>query len=227
MSEFAFVENGDSPGSDGMVISQPERGYRFTSDTVALVEFVRIEPSESLLDFGTGVGVIPLLVWQRTPFRFAVGVELQQELAELASANVGTNSLSERIFILQGDLRTLTPENLSLRTPTFPTPRFDVVTANPPYLSLGRGRTNPNSQRAVARHEVELTFPELSSACKRFLRPGGRFYFVHLAEREADILANLRACHFTVLCRQCIDRTGRKQLFLAEARLEPDDAHCA
>jgi tRNA1Val (adenine37-N6)-methyltransferase len=227
MSQFSFVENGEAPGSGGMVISQPERGYRFTSDTLALAEFVRIEPWESLLDFGTGVAVIPLLVWQRTPFRFAVGVELQPELVELARANVGANSLSERIFILQGDLRSLTPENLSLRTQTFAAPRFDVVTANPPYLSPGRGRINPNSQRAVARHEIELTFSQLSSACQRFLKPGGRFYFVHLAERETDILANLRACHFTILCRQCIGGTGRKKLFLAEARLEPYDAHCS
>jgi tRNA1(Val) A37 N6-methylase TrmN6 len=221
------LENGAAPSSGGMVISQPERGYRFTSDTVALAEFVRIEPWESLLDFGTGVAVIPLLVWQRTPFRFAVGVELQPELAELARANVGANSLSERIFILQGDLRSLTPESLSLRTQTLAGPRFDVVVANPPYLGLGRGRINPNSQRAVARHEIELTFPELAAACRRFLKPGGRFDFVHLAERETDITANLKICKFRILSKQYIGGTGSKTLFLAEARPEADDTHCS
>src|SRR5215510_9763027 len=126
MSEFAFMENGEARGVGGMIISQPERGYRFTSDTVALTEFIRIEPWESLLDLGTGVGVIPLLVWQRSPFRFALGVELQKELAQLARNNVRANSLSERIFILQSDLRSLSPENICFPRQAFSS-GFDVV----------------------------------------------------------------------------------------------------
>jgi tRNA1Val (adenine37-N6)-methyltransferase len=227
MKESRFRETENGPGSEGMIIFQPGRGYRFTSDTVALAEFIRINPWESLLDFGTGVGVIPLLVWQRSPFRFALGIELQKELADLALDNVRANALSEKIFVLHSDLRTLTPENICLPPQTFSEPRFDVIAANPPYLGLNRGRINPSSQKALARHEIELTFPELTTACQRFLKPQGRFYFVHLAQREADIATNLRTRNFTILSKQYIGRTGRRTLFLVEARLEPDGAHCS
>jgi tRNA1Val (adenine37-N6)-methyltransferase len=192
-----------------------------------LVEFIRINPWESLLDFGTGVGVIPLLVWQRNPFRFALGIELQKDLADLARKNVRANALSKKIFILQSDLRTLTPENVCLPVHTSNETRFDVISANPPYLVFGQGRTNPNSQKALARHEIQLTFPELVSACHRFLKPEGRFYFVHLAERETYLTATLRAHNFIVRNKQTFNGTGRKALLLAEARLQPDDTHCA
>src|SRR5262245_34921527 len=227
MSELAFMETRDAGRVGRVFISQPERGYRFTSDTIALAEFIRIEPWESLLDFGTGVGVIPLLVWQRSPFRFALGVELQEELAQLARNNVQANSLSERIFILHSDLRSLTPANVSFPRQAFAGSRFDVVVANPPYLGLGRGRINPNSQKALARHEIELTFQELAAACQSFLKPGGRFYFVHLAEREAEITANLTSRKFSILNKQYLGRTAPKTLFLAEARSEADDARCS
>ena len=217
MTETYFRETADTTSFGTVVISQPQRGYRFTSDVVALADFIRINPRESLLDFGTGVGVIPLLVWQRNPFRFALGIELQKELADLAKENVRANGLEQRIFIHQGDLRTLTPENVCLSVHTFYETRFDVISANPPYLVLGQGRINPNFQKALARHEIQLPFPELVTACQRFLKRSGRFYFVHLAERETYLAATLRAHNFTVRNKQTFAGTRRKALLLVEA----------
>jgi tRNA1Val (adenine37-N6)-methyltransferase len=227
MSVIRFEETAGTAGFGEVIISQPRRGYRFTSDAVALVEFTRINSWESLLDFGTGVGVIPLLVWQRNPFRFALGIELQKDLADLARENVRANALSKKIFILQSDLRTLTLKNIRLPEQTPTAVKFDVITANPPYLALGRGRVNPNPQKALARHEIRLTFSELVAACRRFLKPEGRFYFVHLAQRETDLAATLRAHQFTILSQQYTSGKGRKTLLLAEARLQPDDTHCS
>jgi len=217
MAETFFRKTADTTSFERVVISQPQRGYRFTSDVVALAGFIRINPCESLLDFGTGVGVIPLLVWQRNPFRFALGIELQNELADLAKENVRANALEKRIFILQGDLRALTPENVCFPVHPFYETKFDVISANPPYLVLGQGRINPNFQKALARHEIQLTFPELVMACQRFLKPAGRFYFVHLAERETYLTATLKAHNFTVRNKQTFDGTRRKALLFVEA----------
>ena len=227
MSVIRLEETAGKAGFGEVLISQPRRGYRFTSDAVALVEFIRINPWESLLDFGTGVGVIPLLVWQRNPFRFALGIELQKDLADLVRENVRANALSKKIFILQRDLRTLTVENIRLPAQAPAANWFDVITANPPYLVLGRGRVNPNPQKALARHEIRLTFSELVAACQRFLKPEGRFYFVHLAEREAHLAAILQSHNFTILSQTYTSEKGRKTLLLAEARLQPNDTHCS
>src|SRR5437667_10666391 len=132
----------DTSCPSNLRISQPPRGYRFTSDSVALARFIRISPSESLLDLCTGVGIIPLLVWQRSPFGYAVGIELQKELAELAAKNVRQNHLSEKILILQQDLRAVRFDNPDLPQGFPSTARFDVISANPPYLAAGSGRIN-------------------------------------------------------------------------------------
>src|SRR5215831_12994464 len=170
MTQYGRPWIADSNRDRKVVISQPQGGYRFTSDSLALAHFVKIGSSESLLDLGTGVGVVPLLIWQRSPFRFAVGIELQQELADFAARNVRESTLSDRIFVLQCDLRTVSPEDIYLSAGISCESGFDVVSANPPYLTEGTGRISPNPQRALARHEIQLTFPDLVAACKRFLK---------------------------------------------------------
>ena len=208
-------------GASNLKISQPRQGYRFSSDSVVLAEFIRISPSESLLDFCTGVGIIPLLLWQRNPFGYAVGIELQKELAELAAKNVRQNHLAEKILIIQQDLRLLRFDNPDLPRGFPRGARFDVVSANPPYLAAGRGRINPNRQKAWARHEIQLTFPQLIKACQQFLQPKGRFCFVHLAARESHVLANLKDHGFLVRRKQYSQAKGRKPLLLVEAGCDP------
>jgi len=219
MIQVTRLETIDTFCASNLRISQPRHGYRYASDAVALAEFIRISPSESLLDFCTGVGIIPLLVWQRSPFGYAVGIELQKELAELAAKNVRQNHLSKKILILQQDLRAVRFDNPDLPQGFPSTARFDVISANPPYLAAGSGRINPDSQKALARHEIQLTFPELIKACQQFLQPEGRFCLVHLASRESQILASLKDHGFTIRRKEYAQAKGRKPLLLAEAHI--------
>jgi len=207
-----------------VVISQPQEGYRFTSDSLELARFVKIGSSESLLDLGTGVGVVPLLIWQRCPFRLAVGIELQQELADFAVRNVRESVLSDRIFVLQGDLRTVSPENIYLSAGISCESGFDVVSANPPYLTKGTGRVSPDPQKALARHEIQLTFSELVFACKRFLKSTGRFYFVHRSKRENELTRSLESQGFAIVDKQYEGKGSYRTTFLVEARMSAASA---
>jgi tRNA1Val (adenine37-N6)-methyltransferase len=202
-------------------IHQPKHGYRFSADTVALANFVRISPKDSLLDLGTGVGVIPLLLWQRCRFRVAAGVEVQSELVRLARRNVRLNELRDRLYIVRKNLVHLDPLDFKF-IPGLPSnKKFDVVTANPPYWPMNRGRLNPNSQRAAARHEVYSSFLQLVKVCRRFLKPGGRFYFVQIAERKGEILEDLAQSYFQVAQVKPLQLIS-KDLLLVEAGYCPD-----
>ena len=145
------------------------------------------------------------------------GASNLKELAELAAKNVRQNHLSEKILILQHDLRTVRFDNPDLPQGFLSTARFDVISANPPYLAAGSGRINPDSQKALARHEIQLTFPELIRACQQFLQPEGRFCLVHLASRESQILASLKDHGSTIRRKEYAQAKGRKPLLLAEA----------
>ena len=51
---------------------------------------------------------------------------------------------------------------------------LDLVVCNPPYRRAAADRINPNSQRAVARHEIETRLSDVAAAANRLLKTGGR-----------------------------------------------------
>lgn len=200
-------------------LSQPRHGYRFSADAVALARFAQASPSETVLDLCSGCGVVPLLLWQRAPFRYGVGVELDGELVSLAWRNVAQFHLEHRICILQADIRFLGLGNLEEVAPLLTPGGFDAITANPPYWPAGRGRLNPDLQKAAARHEISLTLAEVIAAARRFLKPGGRFYLSHLESRQHEIVECLARNNLeTFRTHRVSGLTGR---LLFEARLDP------
>ena len=196
--------------------SQPTRGYRFSADAVALAGFAQAGNFETVLDLCSGCGVIPILMWQRSPFRHGVGVELDVELATLARSNVARFGLGNKITIIKADIRSLSVGDLQAGHPGASALRFDVITANPPYWPAGRGRLNPNPQMAAARHETSLTIADLFSAVENFLKPGGRFYLSHLESRRDEILENFERAHMVVRRVQRVPGLTGRLLFEAQ-----------
>lgn len=204
--------------SDSMpFFMQPERGYRFGTDSIALAEFIQIGPGDSLLDLGTGIGVIPILVWRRHPFRVAVGVELQAELVKLARTNVELHQLSSRVFILERDVSELTATDFSELPLNPPLRNFEVISANPPFWALGSGRISHHEQKAVARHEIRLNLHQLIQTSQRLLASTGRLYLVYRAERESAVVEELKEAGFSVLRKKYIPFREKKRLYLLEA----------
>jgi len=201
------------------LLSQPRRGYRFSADAVALAEFAQASPVETVLDLCSGCGVIPILMWQRSPFRYGVGVELDAELANLARNNVAQFHLEDKIHILQADIRFLGWENLQGISPVVSSSRFDVITANPPYWPVDRGRLNPNLQKAAARHEISVTLADVLATVRRFLKPGGQFYLSHLESRQSEVLESLARDNLEICRVQRVSGLIGRLLF--EARLDP------
>jgi len=188
---------------------QPRNGYRFSQDAVALAAFAEAGPAESVLDLCSGCGVIPILMWQRSPFHYGVGVELDAELAAVARGNLATFQLQDQFRLIQADVKSLRSGDLRSCSSASPD-RFDVVTANPPYWPAHLGRLNPNLQRAAARHEISLTLADVVATARRFLRPGGRFYLSHLEMRQHEIREHFARNDLEVLrMRRCSGRICR------------------
>ena len=161
-------------------IRQHRHGYRFSIDAVLLADFARPRPGDTVLDLGTGCGVIPMILACRHPRIRIRGVEIQPELAELAAANVDLNGLSGRVEVVHADMR-----EVAASPGAGP---VDLVVSNPPYRSPHSGRINPDEQRARARHEISITLPELLHAAGRLLKNGGRFATIYPPERLAELL---------------------------------------
>lgn len=172
----------DRPAFASLVVRQPRRGYRFSIDSVLLADFAAPLCGESVLDLGTGSGVVLLLLARLCPgLARGVGVELQPDLLAFARGNIEANGLSGRLSALPGDLRE--------RIPAVPAGSFDLVVSNPPYRPVGEGRRNPDSRKAIARHEVTCTMADIVGAAARFLSPGGRFAVLGLPRRLPELLS--------------------------------------
>ena len=166
-------------------IKQALSGYRFSLDAVILAWHARPRADESVLDLGTGCGIIPLIMTYRNPGIAVFGVEIQQDLAELANANVGANRMQDRITVLRQDMRDLKPDMIG--------GPVDLVVCNPPYRKPDSGRINPDSQRAIARHELKASLADVLQAVRRMLRTAGRFVTIYTTERVVDLFCQMRA----------------------------------
>lgn len=171
----------DTLFEDGLIIRQPKNGYRFSIDPVLLAHHARPNPSDRILDLGTGCGIIPLILGYRTPGVHVRGIEIQPELAELAQHNVSENGMAGHIEIICRDIRKMAA------------PRsFDLVLTNPPYREVSAGRISPDSQRAIARCELSITLEGLLGRAAVQLAPSGRFLIIYPARRAADLLYRMR-----------------------------------
>lgn len=167
-----------------MLIQDPER-FCFGIDAVLLAGYAKMKKGEVALDMCTGTGVIPILMKGKTEGENFVGIEIQEESAEMAQRSVKLNDLENNIFIQQGDIKELDK--------LFNLGSFDVVTCNPPYMQSGGGMVNEYTPKAIARHEIMCTLDDVMSSADKMLRVGGRMYMVHRPTRLADIFTAARA----------------------------------
>jgi tRNA1Val (adenine37-N6)-methyltransferase len=166
-----------------LIIAQPARGYRYGLDPFLLAAFVRPRLRESVVDLGTGCGVIALLLARRWKTLKVWGVELQPELFHLAEENIRRNGLERRCSIIHGDAR----DTADL----LPAGRFRRVVANPPFRPAGAGRVCPEPQRALARQEIAFSLDDLAGTAASLLDHGGILDFIHLPERLPEIFRAL------------------------------------
>lgn len=167
----------------GLKIVQDTALYRFTSDSVLLSRFARAKYRDNVADFCAGSGVVGLHFYALNPMiAHLTLVELQGELAALAKKSVGLNSLEEKCTVLNAAVQSLGREYDDA---------FSLILCNPPYERAGF--ENKDDKKAICRKELTLTFAELVEAAYRKLKYGGRFAFVHRADRTAELLFALKS----------------------------------
>ena len=168
------------------VIQDPDK-FCFGMDAVLLSGFARVKKDETVLDLGTGTGIIPILLKSKTSGRHFTGLEIQEECVEMARRSVMYNHLENDVEIVQGDIKEAAD--------IFGAASFHVVTSNPPYMIGHHGLTNDHIPKAIARHEILCNLEDVVSQTARVLKDRGRFYMVHRPFRLAEIMNILIKYH--------------------------------
>lgn len=167
----------------GLELIQNPSGFCFGVDAVFLSDFVKVKPEETVLDLGTGNGIIPILLSAKTGGKKFTGLEIQENTADMARRSVAYNHLEDRIEIVTGDIK----EAAEIFKPAF----FDVITTNPPYMLSQHGLRNPDDAKAIARHEVLCTLDDILRESMRLLQDKGRFYMIHRPFRLTEIMIKM------------------------------------
>lgn len=166
-------------------IIQNSQGFCFGIDAILLSDFAKdMKKSELVVDLCTGTGVIPILLAGKTEAKKIIGIEIQEECADMAKRSVALNNLENRVEIINVDLKLL--KNV------IPSATVDVVTVNPPYMKKGTGVINEKNAIIISKHEVSCTLEDVIKEAARLLKFNGEFYMIHKSERIADVFCTMR-----------------------------------
>lgn len=148
--------------------------------------------STSILDVGTGTGLIALMAAQRNPEAHIVAIDVNPDAVLQAQENVDASPFANRIIVQQADFRKGI-EGL-----------FNAILCNPPYFE--NALRSPDASRSTARHSDTLTFDDLALNASSLLHPLGTLSVIIPSERRMDMIAAC-ATHGLTLVRETHVRT--------------------
>ena len=139
---------------------------RVGTDAVLFAQWVDVTSSDNALDIGTGSGIIPLILAQK-----GVGsvdaVELDSDSYEEANLNFSISVYSDRLSVVQNDVRDYAANNEK---------KYDLIVSNPPFYASD---VKPIKEKKVmARHVSTLSFKDLLVAAKKMMKEDARFALV-------------------------------------------------
>ena len=169
------------PGSKYKIIQNKEM-FSYGIDAILLSDFVKAKGL--VMDLGTGTGIIPLRLANKEGIDKIYGIEIQNQVAEIAKRNVDLNNLNSKIQIINKDLKFL-PE-------IFAKGSIDTIITNPPYMKLGGAVINDKENFAISRHEIKTSLEEIVKTSSFLLKQYGKLYIVHRPNRLVDVLCSLR-----------------------------------
>ena len=201
------MERMDDLQHNNLVLYQDTDYACFNADALLLIGFLRLSQKDTVVELGSGTGVICVLGADNTGAQFC-GVERQARLVELSRKSVEKNG--QDIRFLCADVADA-PELLGRGT-------FSAVVMNPPYFTSGE--ESPNHSRSAARHDAGDTLGQFLQSAFALLNNGGRMFLIYPASALADLMQALRAARLEPKRMQTVYSGKRKDALrvLVEAK---------
>lgn len=169
---------------NGIKVIQKKDAFRFGVDAVLLANYAKIKKNSRIVDLCSGTGIIPFIIAGKTEASSITGLEIQEQLVDMADRTVKYNKFQDKIDFIHGDLKDIALIKAIKKA--------DVVTVNPPYKLCNSGIINKNDNNAISRHEICCNLEDVIAAARIILKDNGRFFMVHRPERIADALCIMR-----------------------------------
>ena len=165
-------------------INQEGAPFKVGTDSMILGSWVELKGDETVLDIGTGTGVLALMVAQKLNTGKVLAIEIERLAFEIAESNFLNSPFSERLIAVNEPLKKIHPNG-----------KFDLILTNPPYFQDSTKKADRES--STARHTDTLSFDEIAHFCQNYLKEDGRCALVLPVKESKDFkkMASLRGLY--------------------------------
>jgi tRNA1Val (adenine37-N6)-methyltransferase len=146
-------------------VNQDQTAMKIGTDGVLLGAWTPIENNpKSVLDIGTGTGIIALMLAQRSEAEQIDALEIDESAYEQAVENFENSPWGDRLFCFHAGLDEFVDD---------PEDEYDLIVSNPPFFS--EDYRSANEQRDLARFQEAMPFEEIVEAADLLLSENGIF----------------------------------------------------
>lgn len=144
-------------------VAQENTAMKVNSDGVLLGAWAQTQDAGSILDIGTGTGVIALMCAQKNKDAQIVGIEIDEDSCVQAAANFEQSPWSGNLSLVSDPIQKYGKDSGV---------KFEHIISNPPFFS--GGTLSENQPKNIVRHTIKLSHGDLLLAIRRLLSPDGK-----------------------------------------------------
>lgn len=193
MSTFRFKQ---------FTVQQDKCAMKIGTDGVLLGAWADTLQASSILDIGTGTGILALMSAQRNAKALIHALEIDRAAFEQASSNIENSPWKNRLRILHQSIQDYSQKPLI--------PLFESIISNPPYFKIESGTLIKDAARRQARSTDTLTFDTLLDSVFSLLHPKGNFSVIlPIDEGKEFMQLALQKKFYIKRCTEVIPREGK------------------
>ena len=170
--------------NENLRLIEKKDSLTFGTDAYLLSAYLPKRQKQLGVELGCGSGVISLLALSKKKLHRVYGIEVQNDIAALASRNGELNALGDVFSVINKDLRDVKISDVENEV--------DVVFSNPPYMKADSGKANENDFKNISRHEICGGIEDFCKCARLLLKHGGSFYVVYRPDRMIDLISAMR-----------------------------------
>ena len=156
-----------------------DNSYSFGIDSILLLDFANMKRGKTLVDIGSGSGVLSLGANSYYDLDKVYAIEIQEEKANLLKKNLELNKVNN-IEVINKDLN---KTNIGINS-------IDYIITNPPYYKIDDNIGNKSEEFLISRQEKYLNLDNIFDFANKTLKDKGKLFMIHKPERMVDIFTS-------------------------------------
>lgn len=149
-------------------VDQSGCAMKINTDGVLIGALAEATDPQTILDIGTGTGVVALILAQHYPDAKIDAIELDAKAAETAGRNFRNSPFAERLTIYTDSFQNYFENN--------PGKKYDLIVSNPPFFI--NSLKSSGAEKKLAKHTDKSFFNDLSHYVSIHLSETGTFWVI-------------------------------------------------